>query len=476
MPGPIVDRFGAPLASGDRLVLPARARPLASQVGGGMPRPKAVDQPYEVDYYWRRAAPRPVERTHFRDIPVLGSGRSFCEVEQVRAALDSLANGQFFEMGQLCDAYWGDDRISAILETRIDALSSFPIETAANETAKDSNLAKDIAQQVQREWPTWFSTPEVKRLHEWGLLLGFGIGELLWDTDRPNYWTPRLKTWDLRYCYWRWDTRSFWLITLDGQVEVRPGDGHWIVYAPHGYTRPWMHGLGRAAALPFMTRTWTSRDWARWCEVHGLPIKLAIVPWEADPAAREAFINDLCYIGNEAVLRAEQESGQEGRRYDLKLVEAASQSWQGFQRLLERCDDNLSIRFLGQTLTTQMGKSGSYAAANVHDRIRMDRVESDAQGLGQCLSEQGVKPWAIYNFPDGATLAPSTTWSTKPPEDRASTAKTLNDLGDALNKLRKAGLNVDLEKMATQFRLPLVDGKPIIPPTDAPSGSGARAT
>jgi phage gp29-like protein len=154
---------------------------------------------------------------------------------------------------------------------------------------------------------------------------------------------------------------------------------------------------------------------------------------------------------------------EQGLGFDIALVEAASQSWQGFERLIAKCDECIAIDVLGQNLTTSVGGGGSYAAANVHDRIRLDRLESDAKSLGDCLAEQVMVPWAVYNWAD-EQLAPRVSWSTKAPGERGVSAKTLNDLGDALTKLRSAGLNVDLVEVAKQFRIPVVEGQPVIEP------------
>lgn len=427
------------------------------------PKPAPKPQPHENDYLWERAKlGASPSRTHYRDLPIISTS-GFDDVGTVKHALSQLAQGQFYAAAQMCDAFIGDDRIGALYETRLEALASLPIEVNPSLLSSKKARAQKIAEQVETEWSGWFADAEVKRLHEWGLSLGFGIAELLWDTTKPDYWAPRLKTWDLRHCYWRWDTRSFWMITLDGPVEVRPGDGHWVIYAPHGYSRPWLRGMVRPFALPYMTRSWTQRDWARWCEVHGLPIRVGIVPSQADAPAKESFIRDLLYIGNDAVLRAEQD--ENGKGFDVKLVEAASQSWQGFRQLLAACDENMAIRMLGQNLTTSVKGGGSYAAANVHDRIRLDRVEADAKSLGACLSEQVVRPWCVYNYGDD-TLAPKATWSTKTLVDRDAVAKTLNTAGDALGKLRAGGLNVDREAFAKIFRIPLVAGKPLIDDDD----------
>jgi phage gp29-like protein len=461
VPSAFVDKIRRFLKGGQPVPMARAAQPA--------PEPK----PFQQDYLWDkprlRSAP---QRGHYRDLPIISGQSGIDDVASVRATLSAMASGQFEAAGRLCDELLGDDRIGALLETRIEALASLPIEITPSLRAGRKKKAQKIADRVQTEWPTWFSDAEVKKLHEWGLNLGFGIGELLWDTSELGYWAPRLKTWDLRYCYWRWDTRSFWLVTMDGPVEVRPGDGRWVIYAPHGYARCWMRGLIRPFALQYMTRRWTQRDWARWCEVHGLPIKIGVVPADADTASKESFINDLLFIGGEAVLRAERD--QNGQGYDVKLVEAASQSWQGFQKYLEKVDENLAVRVLGQTLTTSAKAGGSYALGAVHDRVRIERTESDARSLGACLTEQAVLPWTFYNYGD-PLLTPGATWSTRPPEDRAASAKTFLDAGNALKTLRQGGLNVDREKFAKQFRIPLIEGNPLVEPNeDESAGEGSE--
>jgi phage gp29-like protein len=418
--------------------------------------PKSL--PQEHDYLWERAklGAKPA-RVHYRDLPIV-STQTFDDVGATRQALLQLEQGQFTAAAQLCDAFGVDDRITGVLQTRVDALTSLPLELSSRTSKKKG--AK-LATRAQDEWSSWFPDSELKRLLRWGLLLRLGIGELLWETREPGYWAPRLKVWDPRYAYWRWDTRSFWLITLDGPVEITPGDGHWILYAPDGYARGWMNGLVRSLALLFLIRRWATRDWARYSEVHGLPLKKAIVPADAKTEDKEAFERDLRTLGGEGIIRVAKD--EQGFGFDLALVEAASQSWQGFQRLIEKSDECIAVDVLGQNLTTSMSKGGSYAAANVHDRIRIDRLESDAKSLGACLADQVMVPWAVYNFGD-EKLAPRVSWSTKAVEERSVTAKMLNDLGEALTKLRNAGLNVDRVKVATTFRVPLVEGKPLIEP------------
>lgn len=401
-----------------------------------------------------------------RDLPIV-SARSFDDVGAVRRALLDLENGQLHSAAELCDAFGSDDRIKGVLDTRVDALGSLPLEL---EPRGDMRRAEAVCASAELLWGEIFPTTEIKRLHRCGLNLGVGFARIEPEYS-GNRWLPRLRYWDARYCRWRWDSRSYWTTTADGEREITPGRDGWVVYAPSGLQRGWMDGLVRSLALLFLSRRWAFRDWNRHSEVHGMPIRLGVVPANASDDDKNEFIRALDSLGSESTVKVPRDENNVA--FDLKLVEAAAQSSDCFRQLIEKTDECIAVSVLGQNLTTSMKSGGSYAAANVHDRIRMDRLEADAKSLGPTLHDQVLRQWAEWNFGD-PELAPGVNWSTKAPEDRAATASTLNQLGDALNKLRAAGLNIDREAIAKQFRIPLVAGEPTsapIPAPQAPTGA-----
>ena len=417
-----------------------------------VPVPVVRDMPQERDYAWKNPDPglRPSGPQHFRDLPIVGN-EVVEEVAQVYGALSQLSIGQFLMAGALADSMMGDDRIAGCMTTRLDALASLPLEVAPR---NDGARAKGKAERLVEEWPEWVPDSELKRILFWGRMVNLGIGEILWNADEAGYWKPRVKAWDPRYVFWRWDTRSFWIVTWDGMVELRPGDGHWILFCPQGYARGWMHSIIRPLAMPFLWRQWAMRDWARYSEVHGLPIKKLRVPSEASTEDKELIKQDLLTLGSEGLIRLPRADSDPDGGYDLELCEPQAQSFEGFARLVAKADECIAITVLGQNLTTSAGSGGSYALGAVHDGIRRDRLESDAKSIGECFDEQLIRPWAVYNFGD-EKLGPHARWSTKAIDDRAQTAKTFLDLGSAIKALKDAGLPVDLAEVAKQFRVPL---------------------
>lgn len=384
-----------------------------------------------------------------RDIPITSS-LQFDEVSAVKSALWMLERGDFSLAAQLCDNFGADDRIKGVLDTRVDALFGLPVELTPAGDARRSGAA---VKRLSAEWKQTFPAAEVKQFLRWGLLLRAAFGRFDAVERTASATRYRFKCWDPRHVRWNWDTRSFWT-RVDGgpDQEITPGRNGWVVYAPDGMQRGWMHGLVRALGVLFLVRKWGWRDWARFSEVHGLPIRVIEVPAGASEDDKAAMEADVANIGSEAVIRVATD--ENGKGFGIKLVEANSQSWEGFQKLIEKADECIAVAVLGQNLTTSAKAGGSYALGNVHDRIRLDRLEGDAQSLGPCLQEQCVTEWAEANF-GSRDLAPNAGWSTKAPEDRSAQAAMLKVAGEALKTLRDGGLEVDVEEFAKIFRVPV---------------------
>jgi phage gp29-like protein len=402
-------------------------------------------------------------RQEFRDHPVLSSFSAFDTVGAVRAALNELEEGVFQRSAQLVDRMGRDDRIRAALETRIRGLLGQPLSF---EEQGDKRRKSALVRELDERFWTFAPESEVGQLLRWGLTIGVGLAENVWERG-PRRWEPRLKVWHPEHLRWDWTKRRFVVSTQDGDLTIEPGDPKWVVFEPFG-TRGWMHGLVRALAIPWLVRQWAYRDWARYSEVHGLPIRKAVVPSNASDADKTRFFDSLKRLGSESTVLAPAGQTAQDAAFDLELVEAEANTWEGFDRLIGRTESSISIAVLGQNLTTEV-QGGSRAAAEVHDRVRNDLVESDGEQLATCLHVQVLQPWAEFNYGSGDD-APWPCWETEPPIDTKARADTLNAAADALNKFRTGGVPVDVQEYADEFELELIDGAPIgEPPTPAPT-------
>ena len=62
----------------------------------------------------------------------------------------------------------------------------------------------------------------------------------------------------------------------------------------------------------------------------------------------------------------------------IEIQEASkSSSAEIYEKLIDKMNTEISKAILGQTLTTEIGSTGSYAASNTHMQVRQDIVDSD---------------------------------------------------------------------------------------------------
>lgn len=425
----------------------------------------------------RNATP---DKHRYRDLPVSSFADDFDLVTSVRETLRLFESGQFQRPAELADVMTRDDRVNGVLSTRVNALLGRKVSLAP---ANDSAKAKEVCDALEPLWERMFPLDQLAALQRWAIHLGVAPGELIWSRT-PEAWVPTLKVWHPRYLFWRWsyprvdpeadvDTGFFALVHADGQLDLEPGDGKWVLLTPGGrHQRGWMSGSVRSLAIPWLIRTWAYRDWARYSEVHGQPTRKAIAPSEAKKEDKDRFFREIRDLGSEPTVLLLR--NDEGEGFDYELEEAQAKTWDGFEALISKTETSIAIAVLGQNLTTEGGPH--VGTADVQDEVRRDYLRADGTSLAGALREQVLRPWAGFNYGD-PNLAPIATWDVEPPKDHQASALALETAGGALANLNAAlassGKRVDVEAFAEQFDVPIVDA-PIPAPGSLPPlpGSG----
>lgn len=374
-------------------------------------------------------------------------------VTRVKAAVRSLEMGHFDLAGQLWDSMVRDDRLGGCMMTRSESICSLPLSFTPGAGPKaDACMAL-----VEEKWAQILPDDAITDLLKQGLGLGLGVGEWVWNRDdESGFLLPQLKVWPTRWVFWRWDTRSYWLMTEAGNVEIDTTSGQWCLFAPYGLRRAWMGGLIRRLFIPWLLRQWASRDSGRYSEVYGSPMRKAKVPPGAKDEDVARFVRAVAGAVGESVIKLPSDAT--GTGWDVELLEAEGNGFEGFISLIDKQDANIAIAILGQNLTTEV-KGGSYAAAGVHNVIRNDLLRGDAKKFCSTVKAQGLAYVARYNF-GSAEDAPTPCYVTEPPEDKDAAAKALGSLGDAITKLRTAGLPLDTKKIVQRFNVPVTENAP----------------
>lgn len=121
-------------------------------------------------------------------------------------------------------------------------------------------------------------------------------------------------------------------------------------------------------------------DWAQFCNIFGIPIREYTYD-AGDEAARLRLIADARRQGASAVYIHPKES-------DLKIHEPKNASATGelFENFTRYWDSEISIRVLGNTLTTDAKTTGTQALGQVHKEVEDEMNEDDRDAILDVLN------------------------------------------------------------------------------------------
>jgi phage gp29-like protein len=382
----------------------------------------------------------------YRDLPLVTIQNSWAVVD-VRTALAGHMSGVFELSGQLVDSILGDDRVQATMGSRLAALFGREVQFAPTDDPelKDSDAARECLDAWQGCWPRISAGFALHQMHRYAILMGWSNAQLVWDTT-GSPWCPTIVPWHQRFEYYHWMLRRYIAISLDGELPIVPGDGKWVLHAPYGEYRAWTYGALRAVAEPWMLRHFALRDWGRYSEVHGLPIRKAIVPAASAQDQRDRYQQSVSALGSDTSIMIPRGVDGSGQDYDLELLEARDRAWESFPGLRDHCDMAIVLAILFQNLTTEV-HGGSLAATSAHMDVRQSGAQGDNEAWAWTLREQIARPFAYLNFGD-ARLAPRTRYDVAAKEDYEHNAKQMLQFGTAIEVLRRGGVEfIDTEAL-----------------------------
>ena len=154
----------------------------------------------------------------------------------------------------------------------------------------------------------------------------------------------------------------------------------------------------------------TTGDWSQFSEVFGMPIQEYTYDSD-DEGSRERAISDAANVGSLATF-------VHGQDTSLNLIEAGNKTGSAdvYERLCERCNNEISKLFLGNTLTTESSDTGTQALGTVHKKGEDKIAQSDRLYVLDVLNYEAADIFArmgIYTtggefcFPEKKDLDPT---------------------------------------------------------------------
>lgn len=359
----------------------------------------------------------------------------------------------------------------SVLGTRKLAISGAPLNV---EPADDSPKAKEIADAVRRDILEDDAFQDLLFDLLDGLGKGFSVCEIRWDTHGKR-WCPKSYTWrDPRM--FRWDPSL---------TEVRLIDEHdlfvgadltpfkFIVHKPKLKSGvPIRGGLARVAAVAYMFKSYTVRDWHTFMDVFGMPLRLGRYGPDSTAEERSKLRRAVMNIAADA-------AGIVPKSMDIEFIDVKGSAGGDslFQGAAEWWDKQVSKVVLGQTMTSEDG--ASLAQAKVHNDVRLDLAQADARQLCASINRQLVHAYVDLNF-GVQERYPAIAIQIEAPEDLKSLSETIGTLVDK-------GAKIPQWWVREKFGLPepgpedeLLSARaapaPAAPPPSAPAGAPSEAS
>jgi phage gp29-like protein len=291
-----------------------------------------------------------------------------------------------------------DDKVGSTLQTRKLAVVGKEWEVIPASDKRQDQKVADYVKQVL----SGFRYDDARKALLSGVVLGYKPAEIMWEYSEGQVWIKDIIGKASRRFVFGTDRRMR-MITLGNMIEGEEiPDRKFVVYtnvSDNG--SPYGDGLGRLLYWPVWFKKNAIKFWMIFADKFGSPTAVGKYPAGSTTPAQKASLLDAC----EAIQQESAITIPDGMLIEL-LEAKRTGSVNTYETLCAFMNSAIAQIMLGQTLTSEVGSKGSYAASKTHEDVREDYIKADADSLSECLNGQLVKWIVDYNFPGYARTGP----------------------------------------------------------------------
>lgn len=355
-----------------------------------------------------------------------------------------------------------DARLKSNAEKRRMALTGLEYEIVSAAEAgdvKDEALAEAAADYVRETLDALDGFPGALEHLATAIGPNLAVCEMEWESSRPvaifNVPAHRL-TMDLNL------SPAVRIITQESLRGLEMSGPKFVVHVPHAVSgSPLLKSLSTAQATIWLIKKLAIADWATFCEVFGMPVRVGKYRPAAAPEEKKVLADMLANIGAAAWAMVSEATS-------IEFAETTNRGVSPFEALINYCDREQAVLWLGGNLTGDTtGGTGTFAAAKVQDDVRDDLRNDDIRREGRTLREQIIRPLVEFQFPGRDAALPIFRRIKPETVDRIKEAQ-------AMKAAQNAGVVIPRKWAYDRLNIPEPDeGEEVLEPADAFAPEGA---
>lgn len=301
---------------------------------------------------------------------------------------DATAYLEFAEQMEEKDLHY-----AAVLGVRKRAIRSLDVQVDAGDA---TNAASELADMTRIALTSAAVRTSLIDMMD-ALGKSFSVTEILWEREGKGLRVGGVELVDPRFFEFdRTNGQHLYLRDNAGPQPLRP-DSYIIHMARAKSGLPIRGGLARLAGWAYLFKNYTLKDWSIFLEAYGHPLRLGKYGPTSSAEDRRTLLRAARQIGVDMAAIIPKDM-------DLEVVPGATN---GADKMYEGnakyWDQQMSKGVLGQVATTD-AIAGGHAIGNIHEKVRDDIRDADAEQLAATLQRDLAGALKRLHFPDNVPL------------------------------------------------------------------------
>lgn len=224
---------------------------------------------------------------------------------------------------------------------------------------------------------------------------GVSFNQITWDNSENQVWPKSLDYFEPWHFIPDADAPQGWrILTQDNFVDgVEIPARRFIIHTFKAVSgSPVRAGLTRILGYFYIFKNYAIKDWLTFLDLYGIPMRIG----KYEPGAGST---EISILKNAVVNMATDAAAVISKNTEIEIIDAMKNA-SGNPHLVftDYIDRMMRIAINGQTLTSDIGDTGSYAAASTHKEVKFELTQADAVALDNTIRWQLLEPIVFFNF------------------------------------------------------------------------------